>query len=53
MAYEIWHKRTDGTWELVEWGYGPTGDSRLEMYQKRHPKCEFRIDKSESVATKK
>lgn len=44
MVYEIWCKRTDCSWEMVEWGYGPRDNLRLKMYQKRHPKIEFRLD---------
>jgi hypothetical protein len=47
MVYEIWNKRKDGSWELVESGSG-SGQSRLEMYQQRHPKKEFRLDTAES-----
>ena len=52
MVYEIWHKRTDGTWEMVEWGYGGTGKDRLAMYQRRNPKREFRLDQSQPVTKK-
>jgi hypothetical protein len=45
-VYEIWSKLKNGAWEMVESGTG-SGKSRLEMYQKRHPKMEFRLDRAE------
>ena len=52
MVYEIWCKGSKGTWEMVEWGYGPSAEDRLRMYQKRHPKLEFRLDCAKSPAVK-
>jgi hypothetical protein len=47
-VYEIWSKLKNGAWEMVESGTG-SGNSRLEMYQKRHPASEFRLDERKTV----